>query len=221
MCSGTVTLGNTIVAGNTATTSGPDASGTFASQGHNLIGKTDGSTGWVGSDLTGTIAAPLNPLLAPLGNYGGPTQTMALLPGSPAIDAGSNALIPGGVTTDQRGDPRIVNSTVDIGAFDEQGYTLDRHCGKRSDHECLHGVLQPRWPSSVTPTTRVSPVNGGAWSHSPRRRSGASAALSTTSATIAGGYRLGDRPRPTTSLGSYTVTRHGQRGRPTRPRASA
>ena len=60
--------------------------------GNNLIGKTDGSSGWVSSDLTGTIAAPLNPLLAPLGNYGGPTQTMALLPGSPAIDAGNNAL---------------------------------------------------------------------------------------------------------------------------------
>ncbi len=62
-----VNLGNTIVAGNSASSSGPDASGTFASQGHNLVGKTDGSIGWVGSDLTGTIAQPLNPLLAPLG----------------------------------------------------------------------------------------------------------------------------------------------------------
>ena len=88
--SGTVTLrGNTIVAGNTATTGGPDAHGTFASSGHNLIGATDGSTGWVGSDLTGTAAQPLDPLLAPLGNYGGTTQTMALLPGSPAIGKGS------------------------------------------------------------------------------------------------------------------------------------
>ena len=97
--------------------SGPDAIGTFASQGNNLIGKTDGSSGWVGSDLTGTIATPLNPLLAPLGNYGGPTQTMALLPGSPAIDAGNNAYSqrrhhrPAGL-------PRIVNGVVDIGAFE-------------------------------------------------------------------------------------------------------
>ena len=96
------------------------STGPFASQGHNLIGKTDGSSGWVASDLTGTIAAPLDPLLAPLGNYGGPTQTMALLPGSPAIDAGSNALIAAGVTTDQRGLPRIVNGTVDIGAYEVQ-----------------------------------------------------------------------------------------------------
>ena len=115
-----MTIGNTIVAGNTAATSGPDAFGTFASQGNNLIGETDGSSGWVGSDLTGTVAQPLDPLLAPLAYYGGPTQTMALLPGSPAIDAGNNALIPAGVTTDQRGFARIVNGTVDIGAFEAQ-----------------------------------------------------------------------------------------------------
>ena len=45
---------------------------------------------------------------------------MALLPGSPAIDAGNNALIPAGITTDQRGFTRIVNGTVDIGAFEVQ-----------------------------------------------------------------------------------------------------
>jgi len=45
---------------------------------------------------------------------------MALLAGSPALDAGSNALVPAGVTTDQRGLPRISNGTVDIGAFESQ-----------------------------------------------------------------------------------------------------
>src|SRR5262249_33972560 len=109
---GTARLANTIVAGNTGNT-GPDVSGTFTSQGHDLIGLTAGSSGWAGSDLTGT-----DPLLAPLGNYGGPTQTMALLHGSPAIDAGSNVLLPGGSSTDQRGQPRIFNATVDIGAFE-------------------------------------------------------------------------------------------------------
>ncbi len=125
---GTISLGNTIVTGNTAAYSDPDVFGTFASQGNNLIGMIDGSSGWVTSgpnaDLTGTIAAPLNPLLAPLGNYGGPTQTMALLPGSPAIDAGSNLLIPSGVTTDQSGSARTVNGTVDIGAFEFTGPQL-------------------------------------------------------------------------------------------------
>ena len=70
-------------------------------------------------------------------NNGGPTFTLALLPGSPAIDAGSNALIASGVTTDQRGSgfPRIVNNTVDIGAFEfaqaVDGPASDRRLRKR------------------------------------------------------------------------------------------
>src|SRR5262249_38877388 len=52
----------------------------------------------------------------------GPTMTMPLLAGSPALNAGSNALIPAGVTTDQRGSgfARVVGGTVDIGAFEIQ-----------------------------------------------------------------------------------------------------
>ncbi len=111
--SGTLTIGDTILAGNTATTSGPDAYGTFTSDGYNLIGKTDGSTGWVGTDLTGTVASPLNPLLAPLGAYGGATETIPLFLGSPAINAG---IAVGGVTTDQRGVARPATGP-DIGAF--------------------------------------------------------------------------------------------------------
>ena len=64
-----------------------------------------------------------NPLLAPLGNYGGPTQTMALLPGSPAIDAGSQ-LIPAASPPTSAAWRRVVNGTVDIGAFESQGFTL-------------------------------------------------------------------------------------------------
>ncbi len=63
-------------------------------------------------------------MLGALANNGGPTQSMALLPGSPAIDAGSVALavdandIP--LTTDQRGIgfPRVINGAVDIGAYE-------------------------------------------------------------------------------------------------------
>ena len=110
-----VTITNTIVATNTAST-GPDVNGSFTSDGHNLIGKTDSSTGWVTSgpvqdqDQTGTIPIRSIPIWAPLANNGGPTETMALLPGSPAIGKGS-----GGwrrVTTDQRSlDPRLAWST--------------------------------------------------------------------------------------------------------------
>src|SRR5262249_25030850 len=82
----TTNVRNTIIA-NTPGAMG-DIQGTFTSQGNNLIGKSDGSAGFtngVNGDKVGTIASPLNALVAALGNYGGPTQTHALLPGSPAI----------------------------------------------------------------------------------------------------------------------------------------
>ena len=73
-------------------------------------------------NLLGDSITLLDPRLAPLGNYGGPTQTMALRTGSPAIDAGSNALAVGPdgkpLLTDQRGYYRIFNGTVDTGAVE-------------------------------------------------------------------------------------------------------
>ena len=83
---GRVKIQNTIVANNSA--SFPDVSGALTSLGHNLIGIGTGGSGYVNTDLVGTTSNPLNPLLGPLQDNGGPTQTMALLPGSPAIAAG-------------------------------------------------------------------------------------------------------------------------------------
>jgi hypothetical protein len=110
----TVTISTSLVAGNSAPT-GQDLSGAFDSLGHSLIGDTHHSSGWVGTDLLN-----VDPKLGPLQDNGGPTWTMALLPGSPAIDAGNNALLPPGVQYDQRGPGflRIVNGTVDIGAYE-------------------------------------------------------------------------------------------------------
>ena len=116
------TIANSIVAGNSTGNYGPDAYGSFNSLGHNLIRNTNNSSGWNAADLTGSTASPLNPELGPLADNGGPTQTMALLPGSPAIDAGSNSLAVDAsdnpLVTDQRGLTRIVNGTVDIGAYE-------------------------------------------------------------------------------------------------------
>jgi hypothetical protein len=112
-----ISLFDNIVANNSAGDHGPDAAGAMTSQGHNLIGQTDGSTGWIASDLTGTSGSPLDPVLGPLQDNGGPTLTMAVLPGSPAVDAGDNTNAP---DTDQRSLPRIVGGVIDIGAFEAQ-----------------------------------------------------------------------------------------------------
>jgi hypothetical protein len=112
-------LRNDLIAGNTATNSGPDLVGAFTSQGFNLVGKSDGSSGFtngINHDLVGTVAAPLNPRLGALQDNGGPTATVALLSGSPAINAGTAS---GAPVKDQRGLAR--NGPPDIGAFEFAG----------------------------------------------------------------------------------------------------
>ena len=112
---------NSIIAGNV----NQDISGyyPFTSGGNNLIGNSGDASGFVNGvngDIVGTANNPIDPLLSPLQNNGGPNLTQIPLFGSPAIDAGSNANIPAGVTTDRRGAgfDRIYNGTVDIGAVE-------------------------------------------------------------------------------------------------------
>jgi CSLREA domain-containing protein len=114
-------LKNTLVAANNGQNfSTGGATATLTSQGNNLDSDgTSGFTNGAGGDLVGTSGSPLNALLAPLGNYGGPTQTHALLPGSPAINAGTAA---GAPTMDQRGNARV--GVTDIGAVEAQAFTL-------------------------------------------------------------------------------------------------
>jgi hypothetical protein len=139
--SSTITLANTLIAQDTLTAgggggfggslgsagsaSGPDVSGSVTSSDHDLVGDGTGSNlkGGVNADQVGTSASPINPLLGPLQNNGGPTQTMALLVNSPAIDAGDSAAsgLPG---TDQRGFARIRGAAVDIGAYEVQPLSI-------------------------------------------------------------------------------------------------
>ena len=117
-----LTVNNSIVAGNLYNATGlPDdlylgGSIGFPSR-DNLIRAISGFA-LLADGVNQNRVGITNPGLGPLQDNGGPTQTMALRVGSPAIDAGSNALIPVGKTTDQRGLPRIFNGAVDIGAFE-------------------------------------------------------------------------------------------------------
>ena len=87
--------------------------GIFSSQGFNL--DSDGSCAQVAADATAA-----NPRLAPLADNGGPTPTVALLPGSPAINGGNDAVAP---EKDQRGFGR--KGASDIGAFEFEGIGPD------------------------------------------------------------------------------------------------
>jgi len=128
----TVTLENTIVAGNSAAngagnnagafTAGPNVDGSVTSNGHNLLGVVTEAVGFTGTgDLTGA-----NAMLAALADNGGPTETMEPLASSDAIDAGVAA----GSTFDQRGEARTVDDPgvpnevtsdgTDIGAFETE-----------------------------------------------------------------------------------------------------
>jgi hypothetical protein len=115
----TMTLQNTIVANNAH---GGNCSGAMTSMGYNL--SSDDTCNFNGTgDLNDTV-----PKLGKLGNYGGPTQTIPLLSGSPALDAGN----PNGCTdeqghllkTDQRGKPRPDKEDhgigCDMGAYERQ-----------------------------------------------------------------------------------------------------
>jgi hypothetical protein len=122
--SGSATLQNTAVAQNSGAAFN-DVTGIINSTGHNFLGQNNGATGFtngVNGDLAGSKGAPLNPQLAPLGNYGGVTPTCQLLPGSPLKDAGDDTLLnpPYFLTNDQSDLPRLVGSHVDIGAVESQ-----------------------------------------------------------------------------------------------------
>ena len=129
---GTATITNSTLSGNSANSGGGVRNGGTATITGSLIansvsggdlfgsGSFSGSFNLVedgsGSGLVGTITG--DPLLGPLQDNGGPTKTHALLPGSPAIDAGG----PTSLAFDQRSAPfvRVFGSAVDIGAFEVQ-----------------------------------------------------------------------------------------------------
>ena len=131
---GTMTLNNTIVAGNfrggSPSTTRDDINGAVVGS-FNLIGDGSGMSGitnGTNSNQVGSAGTPIDPLLDSLQNNGGSTFTHALLYNSPAVDKGDNAVTgpPLNLTTDQRGSPRnvdgdlVAGAVVDIGAYERQ-----------------------------------------------------------------------------------------------------
>ena len=111
-----LTLHNSIISGNTTSASVDIVSESTTYEGTNLIGSADIFI------VSGPPPLTDPAQLAPLGHYGGPTQSMPPLPGSPAIDA-AGTIDPGG--TDQRGFPRFFNNDLDIGAVELQGPNVE------------------------------------------------------------------------------------------------
>jgi CSLREA domain-containing protein len=150
---GSFSARNSIIAGNRngCDCGNPDIAATMISYGWNLIGNTSGanivSNGTGGQTLAGNrlnVAANL----APLGNYGGPTPTHALLQNSPAIDNGDPGTFFANFPIDQRGATRT-NPTGDIGSF-------ERNLGI-TPASLLHGTINQTYSQPLT-ATRLAPL---------------------------------------------------------------
>lgn len=114
--SGSLQISITILKAGSSGTTIFNSSGTVTSGGHNLSSDTGGGFLMATGDQINA-----NPMLGNLQNNGGPTFTHALLPGSPAIDAGDpNFISP--PFSDQRGPgyDRVINGRIDIGSFEVQ-----------------------------------------------------------------------------------------------------
>jgi hypothetical protein len=193
---GTVTVANTIIAGNTAGSDGPDVFfQAVTSQGYNLIGNPSGGSGFIGTDLLS-----VNPLLGSLQDNGGPTQTMALLPGSPAIDAADAASAP---ANDQRGMARPQGSAPDIGAFESRGFTISVTGGDGQSTPLNAPFAQPL---EVTVASHYGELVAGGVVTFTTPSSGASAILSSNTATIGPGGLASITATANTTAGTYNVT---------------
>ena len=121
---GTAQVRASILAGNVGT-AGPndcDTGGaglTVASAGGNVVGAVDDDCAFTPgpADITGTPAAPVDARLGPLGANGGPTETVPLLTGSPALDRTPAGTCPP-PAVDQRGITRPQGPACDAGAYE-------------------------------------------------------------------------------------------------------
>jgi Bacterial Ig-like domain (group 3)/Right handed beta helix region len=203
----TATLEDTIVASNTSGARTPNDIGGSDPAGvvgtYDLIG-TGGSGGIINGDDNDIVLTILKGVgLSTLGSYGGSTQTVALLPGSPAIGAGTDSY---GLTTDQRGDP-LDSPNPDIGAFQTEGFELTLDTGATPQTAGTGTEFGEPLAVSVTANDPDAPVDGGLVTYAVITASnGAGAVLSLASAFIGSDKVAEVTATANATTGSYTVT---------------
>jgi hypothetical protein len=184
---------NTLVGDNTGLGAGVDINTAFpiADGGFNLF-ETFAGFAPIASDVTGQT-----PLLAPLFLYApGPNATMALLPGSPAIDAGT------GAGADQRG-VAVFNGIKDIGAFESRGFTFGAKTGTPQSTVINTNFALPL-TVVVTPNSAGEPVDGGQVTFTAPA-AGASITVTPIVATIMAGSASSGTVTANAFFGMYNV----------------
>ncbi len=190
----TATITGSILAGaDTSVTDfvgNTNGTGTQTADGSNNLVRS--ATGFAG---TGTLTA--DPRLAPLGDYGGPTPTLALLAGSPAVDAAT------GTGSDQRG-VTLQGSARDLGAFESRGFTIAATNGTSQSTDAGTPFTDPLEVTVTSLDTGV-PVDGLTVTYFVPG-SGASAGLSSMTATTAADGTASVTSTAGLTAGSYQVT---------------
>ena len=190
------TLRNTIFWGNTA-----DSGTTSQEQIYTITGTPDVSDSVIEGGYSGGVnIITTNPNLGTLGNYGGVTQTIPLLPGSSAIDAGDGDTCP---LTDQRGNSRV--GGCDIGAFESQGFTLSSPTGTNQSAVINTDFATPLG-LSVTANAAGEPVNGGVVTFTSSLSNAWRTNPATFTAEIAGGVVSAPAAANGFAGGPYQVT---------------
>jgi fibronectin-binding autotransporter adhesin len=196
--SGSLVMNNTLIAKGSAANS---CWGSLSSGDHNLTDDTSCTTGFTQSSTL---------LLGSLGDHGGPTQTVPLLPGSPAIDAGNDTICAaaegdpsyGAGSLDQRGVARPQGAACDIGAYESRGFSLAISGG--DNQTASYGATFASPLEVAISAVEMEPVDGGLVTFTAPA-SGASALLTGSPATITGG-KASLTAISAGGLGSYSVT---------------
>lgn len=206
---GVVIVKNTIIA---RSTTGGNCNSSLTDVGNNI---DDGAT--CGFSPANSSLNNTNPLLSTtIADLGGPTQTFALLPGSPALDAGDDSICETTLDAlDQRGISRPQGAACDIGAYESRGFSLIRITGDGQSAAVNSQFAQPL--GVILSELSGNPLYGASINYAAPL-SGASAAWNGSSTinilTNSLGVASAAAPKAVTMPGAYSVTASALGGTP-------